>query len=167
MGRTTFAGIGIAMALLAAAPVWAASMVDVTGALATNSAASGGASMGASSALRSTKAALQRNLPTFTPPKIDAPVQGAARTPRASGPTASARPTSPSAPAVRGSGNGGAGSWKVGNSAAAIAGKSGWASGAKSSGAARGSGQCWAGASSGARGAAGANAWKAGATASR
>jgi hypothetical protein len=170
MGRTTIAGLGIAAALLAAVPARASSMVDISGALATDSAASSTSGMGAASTLGRVKGALQHSIPTFTPPKIevDAPTQGAAKTPQASGPTATSRPGSPSAPSVHGSSGGSSsgtmGSWRIGSSKAASTVKTGWAAGAKgdSSGKRSGGQQCWATASAGGHGTSAASAWKTG-----
>jgi len=155
MGRTTFAGLGIAAALLAAAPAWASTLVDVTGALATDAAASGSAGMGGASALRTVKGSLQRSLPSFTPPKIDMP-EGAA-----------ARAGTSRAPATRSSGASGASKWKVGGEShgGSAPARSSWATSAKSGTSGSGAGQCWAKASTASRGASAGNAWKAGGTA--
>jgi len=171
MGRTTFAGLGIAAALLAAAPAWASSMVDVTGALATDSAAQSSSGLGAASALGSVKGALQK-IPTFTPPKIDTPEKSAAKTPTASGPSATARPGSPSAPSVHASSGGSGGSaWRVGTGAHGgdSPTKSSWATRLQggASGSKGGAGQCWAKASTPTKGATASNAWKTGGTGTR
>ncbi len=160
MGRMTFAGVGIAAALLAAAPVWASSMVDISGALATDSAASGSAGMGAASALKTVKGALQK-VPAFTPPKIDVPVQAAAKTPKANGPVGTSRPASPGAPALRSSGGSGTSAWRVGSSGGATPYKTAWTS--RGTGTPKGpSGQCWAKAGTATRVASAGSAWKSG-----
>lgn len=170
MGRTTFAGLGIAAALLAGAPAWASSMVDISGALATDSAASSSSGLGAASALKSVKGALQK-VPAFTPPKIDTPVQSTAKTPGASGPSATARPGSPSAPSVHASSGGSGGSgWRVGTGSHGGDSpyKSSWATRLQGGSGAKGAtGQCWAKASTPSKGAAAGNAWKTGGTGAR
>jgi len=157
MGRTTFAGLGIAAALLAGAPAWASSMVDITGALATDSAASGSAGVGAASALKTVKGSLQKSLPAFTPPKIDMPEQTTAKTPGTSGSSHTS------------SGGSGASAWRAASgSKGGGPSKSSWATRQQGGpGAKGGASQCWAKASTPAKGATASNAWKSGGTGTR
>jgi hypothetical protein len=148
MERTTGAMLGLSVVLLAATPAAASSMVDITGTLATGDAVGGTSMGGSTSALKSVTSAVH-NLPTFTPPKIEAPEGGVAATPGAG------KPSTPSVNSALGGGG-----WKArGSSTGATSGKTSWTT----AGASRGSGgahKAWATAGSPASHASGMSAWK-------
>ena len=162
MGRTTFATLGIAAALLASGPACASTLMDVTGAMATDSAASSSSGLGAASALKTVKGSLQRSLPSFTPPKIDVAAPTGATAPKTSRPTTTARLSGPGSTSG-GSRVAGPSTWRVGSNGGATPYKTAWTSGAgRTSGSASAGapGQCWAKAGTVSRGATAGNAWK-------
>jgi hypothetical protein len=152
MGRTMGAAFGVALLLVG--PAWASSMVEITGTLATEDAASGGASS-AVSALRGAKSALDRNIPKFTPPKIEAMA-----CPTASGAPSSTRPSAPSVHSALGGGG-----WKTASAGGSTGtGKSAWASASTPGhGPSTAKGKGWATAASAGHARSGASAWKGGA----